>query len=106
MISPTQKSEDPQKKGTFVVTLAKSGLIQYTGRLHRLHPGKHEVRIYDYVDRGVPMLERMFERRLRGYPAIGYAPGETVAVPCSAAQEKDDSRDSAGRRRCQADQGG
>jgi hypothetical protein len=34
------------------------------------------VRIFDYLDRGVPMLERMFERRLRGYRAIGYAKAE------------------------------
>jgi len=30
------------------------------------------LRIFDYVDREVPMLTRMFERRLRGYRAIGY----------------------------------
>ncbi|MCX6096615.1 MAG: DEAD/DEAH box helicase family protein [Candidatus Bipolaricaulota bacterium] len=53
-------------------------LVQYTGRLHRLHPGKTEVRIYDYVDRGVPMLVRMFEKRLRGYRAIGYACSEAA----------------------------
>jgi len=51
-------------------------LIQYTGRLHRLHPGKTEVRIFDYVDRAVPMLMKMFEKRLRGYRAIGYARDE------------------------------
>ena len=51
----------------------KGTLVQYTGRLHRLHPGKKEVRIYDYVDREVPMLLRMFEKRLRTYRAIGYA---------------------------------
>jgi superfamily II DNA or RNA helicase len=55
----------------------KGTLVQYTGRLHRINPGKTEVRIYDYVDREVPMLLRMFERRLRGYRAIGYARGET-----------------------------
>jgi superfamily II DNA or RNA helicase len=55
----------------------KGTLVQYAGRLHRLHPGKTEVRIFDYVDREVPMLRRMFERRLRGYRAIGYARGET-----------------------------
>jgi superfamily II DNA or RNA helicase len=54
----------------------KGTLVQYTGRLHRLHPGKTEVRIFDYVDREVPMLLRMFERRLRGYRAIGYARDE------------------------------
>jgi superfamily II DNA or RNA helicase len=54
----------------------KGTLIQYTGRLHRLHPGKTEVCIFDYVDRDVPVLLRMFEKRLRGYRAIGYARGE------------------------------
>src|SRR3989442_765671 len=53
----------------------KGTLVQYAGRLQRLHPGKTEVRIYDYVDRDVPMLARMFEKRLRGYRAIGYANG-------------------------------
>ena len=56
----------------------KGTLIQYTGRLHRLHPRKIEVRIFDYVDREVPTLLRMFEKRLRGYRAIGYAKGEAA----------------------------
>jgi len=56
----------------------KGTLIQYTGRLHRIHPGKTEVRIHDYVDRAVPVLMRMFEKRLRGYRAIGYARDEEV----------------------------
>ena len=47
--------------------------MQYARRLHRLHPGKTEVRIFDYVDGSVPMLERMFRKRLRGYRAMGYA---------------------------------
>jgi superfamily II DNA or RNA helicase len=50
----------------------KGTLVQYAGRLHRLHPGKTEVRIYDYVDREVPLFVRMFKERLRGYRAIGY----------------------------------
>lgn len=54
----------------------KGTLIQYSGRLHRHHPGKTEVRIYDYVDREVPMLLRMFEKRLATYRAISYARGE------------------------------
>jgi superfamily II DNA or RNA helicase len=53
----------------------KGTLVQYAGRLHRLHPGKTEVCIYDYVDREIPMLARMFEKRLRGYRAIAYARG-------------------------------
>ena len=47
-------------------------IVQYTGRLHRSHPGKREVRIYDYADRRVPVLARMYERRLAGYRSIGY----------------------------------
>jgi superfamily II DNA or RNA helicase len=50
----------------------KGTLVQYAGRLHRLHPSKTEVRIYDYVDREVPLFLRMFEKRRRGYRAIGY----------------------------------
>ncbi len=48
-------------------------LQQYAGRLHRLHDNKRVVRIYDYVDLEVPMLERMYKKRLKGYTAIGYA---------------------------------
>jgi superfamily II DNA or RNA helicase len=54
----------------------KGTLAQYAGRLHRLHPRKTEVQIFDYVDREVPMLLRMFEKRLRAFRAIGYARGE------------------------------
>lgn len=55
-------------------------ITQYAGRLHRLHDRKREVRIYDYADLNVPMLARMFDRRCRGYEAIGY----TVQLPASA----------------------
>ena len=34
--------------------------------------GKREVRIYDYVDLQVPVLERMYHRRLKGYAELGY----------------------------------
>lgn len=47
-------------------------LQQYVGRLHRLHDGKRLVQVYDYVDSYVPMLSRMYERRLKGYAAMGY----------------------------------
>jgi superfamily II DNA or RNA helicase len=53
-------------------------LVQYAGRLHRAHAGKSEVRIHDYVDVHVPVLARMFAKRLRGYRAIAY---EQVLVP-------------------------
>ncbi len=64
-------------------------IAQYVGRLHRLYDGKREVRVYDYADLNVPMLARMFDRRCRGYEAIGYSiqlpgsavPGWPVDVP-------------------------
>jgi len=71
----------------------KGTLIHYTGRLHRLHPGKAEVRIFDYVDRGVPILLRMFEKRLRGYRAIGYARGEAPLGYAEPADEVTVERD-------------
>jgi superfamily II DNA or RNA helicase len=50
----------------------KGTVQQYAGRLHRLFSGKDEVQIYDYVDIHVPMLEKMYQKRLKGYAAIGY----------------------------------
>ena len=38
----------------------------------RLHPGKREVRVIDYVDHQVPMLAKMFHKRQIGYRSIGY----------------------------------
>jgi superfamily II DNA or RNA helicase len=70
-------------------------LEQYAGRLHRLHPGKAEVRIFDYVDRTVPVLLRMFERRLRGYRSIGYARGEAPFGFAEDAEEASIDADSA-----------
>lgn len=50
----------------------KGTLAQYAGRIHRAVQGKTEVHIYDYIDTGHPMLERMFHRRSKGYKAMGY----------------------------------
>lgn len=52
----------------------KGTVVQYAGRLHRIHPAKTQVYIVDYVDRAVPMLARMHEKRLRTYRTIGYVP--------------------------------
>jgi superfamily II DNA or RNA helicase len=65
----------------------KGILIQYAGRLHRTHPGKQEVRIYDYVDRRVPILEKMFEKRVRGYRAMGY---NLIGGPIAGKNENSD----------------
>ena len=48
-------------------------LAQYVGRLHRLHEGKREVRVYDYIDVNAAMLEKMYHKRLKGYASIGYS---------------------------------
>ncbi|MCA9758685.1 MAG: DEAD/DEAH box helicase [Candidatus Eisenbacteria bacterium] len=53
----------------------KGTLVQYAGRLHRRHRAKEEVRIYDYVDVHVPVLARMYEKRRKGYAAMGYRVG-------------------------------
>jgi superfamily II DNA or RNA helicase len=50
----------------------KGTLQQYAGRLHRSYEGKRIVQVYDYVDAYVSVLSRMYERRLRGYKAMGY----------------------------------
>ena len=50
----------------------KGTLQQYAGRLHREHATKTDVRIIDFVDTGHPVLLRMWEKRQRGYRAMGY----------------------------------
>lgn len=80
---------DDPRLDTLFLTLPVSWqgtLIQYAGRLHRLHPGKRDVRIFDYADLAVPMLEAMFKKRLRGYRSIGYARGE---APLGYAEPKE-----------------
>ena len=50
----------------------KGKVAQYAGRLHRNYPGKAEVQVYDYIDIHVPVLERMYQKRVKSYSAIGY----------------------------------
>lgn len=50
----------------------KGTLQQYAGRLHREHACKTDVKIIDLVDSGHPALLRMWDKRLRGYRAMGY----------------------------------
>jgi superfamily II DNA or RNA helicase len=74
---------DDARLDTLFLTLPVSWhgtIAQYAGRLHRLYDGKREVRIYDYADLNIPMLARMFDRRCRGYEAVGY----TISLPASA----------------------
>ena len=39
---------------------------------YRLHDSQLFAQVYDYVDDSVLMPARMYERRLKGYAAIGY----------------------------------
>ncbi len=50
----------------------KGTLQQYAGRLHREHSSKKDVRIYDYAETDHPQLARMWDKRQRGYRAMGY----------------------------------
>lgn len=58
----------------------KGTLQQYAGRLHREHADKADVRIIDFVDAGHPALLRMWEKRQRGYRAMGYRVGQEDAT--------------------------
>lgn len=67
---------DEPRLDTILLTMPiswKGTLAQYAGRLHRNYVGKQEVRIYDYVDVHIPALERMYHKRLKGYPELGYS---------------------------------
>nr|WP_256735106.1 DEAD/DEAH box helicase family protein [Variovorax sp. dw_954] len=61
----------------------KGTLQQYAGRLHREHASKTDVRIIDFVDTGHPALLRMWEKRQRGYRAMGYR----IAINASSGGE-------------------
>jgi superfamily II DNA or RNA helicase len=50
----------------------KGMLVQYTGRLNRVYHGKKEIQVYDYVDEQVPVLSKMYKRRLKGYKSLGF----------------------------------
>ncbi len=66
---------DDERLDTLFLTLPiswRGTLSQYAGRLHRIYDRKKEVVIYDYVDLDVPVLARMYERRIKGYRSIGY----------------------------------
>ncbi|MDF2921884.1 MAG: Type restriction protein res subunit [Paenibacillaceae bacterium] len=66
--------DDARLDTLFLVTPIswKGTLQQYAGRLHRLYESKREVQIYDYVDKEVPKLMRMYTKRRNGYMSMGY----------------------------------
>jgi superfamily II DNA or RNA helicase len=58
----------------------KGTLQQYAGRLHREHATKTDVRIVDFVDTGHPALLKMWDKRQRGYRAMGYRIADQFAM--------------------------
>ena len=67
--------DDPQLDTLFLTMPIswRGTLQQYAGRLHRLHDGKKVVQIYDYIDENIPVLMRMFDKRMKGYRVMGYS---------------------------------
>ncbi len=66
---------DDARLDTLFLTLPiswRGTLAQYAGRLHREYDQKKEVIIFDYLDEKAHTLARMFEKRKRGYKALGY----------------------------------
>jgi hypothetical protein len=67
---------DEPRLDTLFITMPiawKGTVTQYAGRLHRLCEGTDEVIVYDYVDINVPVLERMYHKRLAAYASLGYS---------------------------------
>ena len=50
----------------------KGSLVQYVGRIQRQFEGKDKVIVFDYLDSSLPMLQRMYKKRAKGYAAMGY----------------------------------
>jgi superfamily II DNA or RNA helicase len=75
---------NPARLDTLFLTMPISwrGLLsQYAGRLHRLHPTKRDVMIYDYVDAREPMLLSMSLKRRAGYRMLGYTEVSVEETP-------------------------
>ena len=65
---------DDSRLDTLFLTMPvswKGRIIQYVGRLHREHEDKEKVVVYDYLD-NMKILEKMYNRRLKGYKIAGY----------------------------------
>jgi superfamily II DNA or RNA helicase len=50
----------------------KGKLAQYVGRIQRGYEGKMSVIVYDYIDINIPVFERMYHKRIKGYKDMGY----------------------------------
>jgi len=57
----------------------KGKLVQYVGRVLRDAEGKTQVRVYDYADLHVSVLNHMHARRLKTYKTLGFAHDEQAS---------------------------
>lgn len=74
---------DESRLDTLFLTMPiswKGVLQQYAGRLQRMYEGKNIVKIYDYVDNNVPMLVKMYNKRLKGYKNLDYNIEENTGI--------------------------
>lgn len=74
---------DESRLDTLFLTMPiswKGVLQQYAGRLQRMYEGKNIVKIYDYIDNNVPMLVKMYNKRLKGYKNLDYNIEENTGV--------------------------
>jgi superfamily II DNA or RNA helicase len=66
---------DDSRLDTLLLTMPiawRGTVVQYAGRLHRAHAAKRDIRVYDYIDTEVPVLRRMYAKRVRAYKEMGY----------------------------------
>lgn len=70
----------PRLDALFLVSphSAERVITKYSGRLHRDYEGKHHAILYGYVDVTVPMLDRMYKKRLKTYAQLGYEIGASL----------------------------
>lgn len=74
---------DESRLDTLFLTMPiswKGVLQQYAGRLQRMYEGKNVVKIYDYVDNNVPLIVKMYNKRLKGYRNLDYNIKENTGV--------------------------
>ena len=79
---------DDPRLDTLLLTMPiawKGTVVQYAGHLHRAYRAKRDIRIYDYVDSEIPVIRRMYAKRLRTYTDMGYTTNDQLAVPLETA---------------------
>ena len=65
---------DDSRLDTLFLTMPvswKGRIIQYVGRLHREYVNKEKIIVYDYLD-NMRILEKMYNKRIKGYKVSGY----------------------------------